>query len=211
MLQYRVAEEGESLGGSRFIRYEAIERLKNGATKTVTVHRWAELIAKDGSLSDGLTQVLRGAPFLAFYFETKGVTATSAPTNSFEFVLVDAPRLASFAESSPDSQSFRAHFAKCPLTTCCTFPNLGGDAMLVAPIQRNPTVPLVTYSHLAKFVREAPTAQAQDLWQLTANTYRERWKEQPVWLSTEGSGVAWLHMRLDSQPKYYHYKQFATI
>ena len=27
---------------------------------------------------------------------------------------------------------------------------------------------------------------------------------QPTWLSTEGSGVPWLHVRLDSYPKYYH-------
>jgi hypothetical protein len=138
--------------------------------------------------------VLRDAPFSAFYFETKGVTATSAPTNSFEFVLVDAPRLALFAELSPDPKAFEHTLAKCPaLTTCCAFPNLGGDAMLVAPIHRNLTVPLITYSHLAKFVREAPTAQVQDLWQLTANTYRERWKGQRVWLSTEGWGCLATH------------------
>jgi hypothetical protein len=26
---------------------------------------------------------------------------------------------------------------------------------------------------------------------------------QPVWLSTAGAGVAWLHVRLDDRPKYY--------
>lgn len=175
----------------------------------MTVRRWAELIANDGSLSDGLTQVTKDAPLSAFFFETKGVTATSAATKSFEFVLVDAPCLAAFAELHPTPQSFPSHFAKCPLTTCCAFPNLGGDAVLVAPIQRNPIVPQVTYSHLAKFVREAPTLQVRDLWQLTAKTHREQWKGQPVWLNTEVSGVAWLLLRLDCQPKYYHFQQFA--
>ena len=30
----------------------------------------------------------------------------------------------------------------------------------------------------------------------------------PIWFSTSGSGVAWLHFRLDSRPKYYTYKPF---
>jgi hypothetical protein len=210
-LRYRLVEEGATRV-SRFNRYIAIEILEsNATTKTVTVRRWAELLAADdGSLSDSLTQVLKDAPFSALFFETKGVTATSASTKSFEFVLVDAPHLRSFAESQPDPASFRDHFSKCTSsTTCCAFPNLGGDAMLVAPIQRDPNIPLVTYSHLAKFVREAPTTQVRNLWQLTAKTYRDQWTAQPLWLSTEGSGVAWLHVRLDSRPKYYHYQPFA--
>jgi hypothetical protein len=27
----------------------------------------------------------------------------------------------------------------------------------------------------------------------------------PIWLSTAGDGIAWLHVRLDSRPKYYSY------
>ncbi len=27
----------------------------------------------------------------------------------------------------------------------------------------------------------------------------------PVWLSTAGAGVSWLHVRLDTRPKYYHH------
>jgi hypothetical protein len=208
-LQYKLAQEGETRTGSRFIRYVASEILENATTKTVTVHRWAELLAADGELSDSLTQVLKDAPFSAFFFETKGVTTTSASQKTFEFVLIDAPYLSSFAESRPDPESFAEHTEKCSSITCCAFPNLGGDAMLVAPIQRSPNIPLVAYSHLAKFVRGAPTNQVRDLWQLTAKTYREQWTGQPLWLSTEGSGVAWLHMRLDSRPKYYHYQPFA--
>ena len=37
--------------------------------------------------------------------------------------------------------------------------------------------------------------------------------EAPTWVSTEGSGVAWLHARLDARPKYYHhapYRAFAA-
>ncbi len=32
----------------------------------------------------------------------------------------------------------------------------------------------------------------------------------PLWLSTAGGGVAWLHVRLDSRPKYYGYSPYKT-
>jgi hypothetical protein len=30
----------------------------------------------------------------------------------------------------------------------------------------------------------------------------------PVWVSTAGMGVSWLHVRLDNRPKYYGYKPY---
>jgi hypothetical protein len=30
----------------------------------------------------------------------------------------------------------------------------------------------------------------------------------PVWLSTAGAGVAWLHVRLDDRPKYYSHRPY---
>ena len=33
--------------------------------------------------------------------------------------------------------------------------------------------------------------------------------DRPMWLSTCGTGVAWVHMRLDQRPKYYTYTPFA--
>ena len=49
-------------------------------------------------------------------------------------------------------------------------------------------------------------------WKLVALQYMEALEERhpgPVWLSTSGEGVAWLHFRLDSDPKYYQYRPFA--
>ena len=32
--------------------------------------------------------------------------------------------------------------------------------------------------------------------------------EDPVWVSTNGDGVAWLHVRIDERPKYYAYAPY---
>lgn len=32
--------------------------------------------------------------------------------------------------------------------------------------------------------------------------------DAPIWLNTAGAGVPWLHIRLDSRPKYYRYQPY---
>ncbi len=36
----------------------------------------------------------------------------------------------------------------------------------------------------------------------------KRVSDKPVWLSTAGGGVPWLHVRLDNRPKYYSYRPY---
>jgi hypothetical protein len=47
------------------------------------------------------------------------------------------------------------------------------------------------------------------LWRATAETLLDRISDTPTWLSTAGLGVIWLHLRLDSRPKYYSYRPYA--
>ena len=82
--------------------------------------------------------------------------------------------------------------------------------MLVAPCER---AERAHYGHLAAFVRGSiAPAQHAALWRKVANELRRtlaaRGEGTATWLSTEGSGVPWLHVRLDSRPKYYHYHPY---
>jgi hypothetical protein len=38
-----------------------------------------------------------------------------------------------------------------------------------------------------------------------------RLSARPVWLSTAGAGVAWLHVRLDDRPKYYGFDEYREL
>jgi hypothetical protein len=80
--------------------------------------------------------------------------------------------------------------------------NLGGDAILIVPC---PVAEPSAYGHLAAFVRLAPERQRQALWQSVGEAMARRVGARPVWLSTAGAGVSWLHVRLDDRPKYYGY------
>ena len=63
----------------------------------------------------------------------------------------------------------------------------------------------------ASFVRYAPHDQVTSLLKVTADEVMTNLSEDKLWLSTSGLGVSWLHMRLDSRPKYYNYIDYISI
>jgi hypothetical protein len=159
------------------------------------------LWANDSGFRSFYIDVLSSAPYSAFRWETPPV---SEPTliREFEFVLLDCPAL----ERSPDVAAFAAHFGdERADDKVVTFANLGRDAVLVVP---SPSGTMDSYAHLAAFIRKAPVAQRHSLWIAVSNAMRSRVSQQPVWLSTAGMGVAWLHVRLDDRPKYYGHKPY---
>ena len=80
------------------------------------------------------------------------------------------------------------------------FDNLGGDARLIAPCPKGTDD---MYSHLANFVRKAPREQRAQISREVGDCMSSSLGTVPIWLSTSGLGVKWLHIRLGSRPKYY--------
>ena len=166
--------------------------------------------ALDGWRSDEtfrsfFNRTLADAPHDAYLWETPPVAKASLG-RGFEFVLVDCPALAGMR---PDPHSFAAHFDAADAgVEVVAFANLGGDAFLVAP---TPRAEPATYTHLAAFARGAPATQQHAFWHRIGAQMTERLSDRPLWLSTNGLGVAWLHARLDSRPKYYTYRPYQTV
>ncbi len=162
--------------------------------------RWAEVaagLARDPALGDALTEALLAAPFEAVFWEARPVGPDERDA-AFESVVLAAPGL---AREPADGASFAAPLAgaRAPEVRC--FPNLSGDAELVVPA---PGDAPGGYPHLTAFLRRAPAAQVLALWGELGRAI-DRWHEtrrSRVWVSTAGLGVAWLHVRLDSRPKY---------
>lgn len=148
--------------------------------------------------------LLRDAPFPAYRWETPPISRDTA-ARDFEFVLVDAPELA----RTPDRQTFAQHFTdEIHEEDVVVFENLGRDAVLVTPA---PSSQHAAYSHLAAFSRTAPVPKQHALWRLVGQQVQQRLNNHPLWLSTAGGGVAWLHVRLDSLPKYYAYAPYRSV
>jgi hypothetical protein len=154
----------------------------------------------DTAFRSWFNALLADLPFSAFRFETPGVTAATL-TRPFEFVALDDPTLA----RRPDPDSFAEHFRAAPEAEAIEFANLRGDAVLIAP---TPIAAPSACGHLAAFVRGAPEAQRDALWRLVGEAMVRRVGDKPVWLSTAGAGVPWLHVRLDDRPKYYGHEPY---
>ncbi|HKL51002.1 MAG TPA: hypothetical protein VJ908_07535 [Wenzhouxiangellaceae bacterium] len=167
---------------------------------------WAEVLAlwtDSESFADDFSRVLAECPFSAFRWETPALRRQDLD-DPFEFVLVNDPDLPEHAEPSP----FMEHFRRAGDRTVIHFANLGGDADLIVPA---PVADDDAYAQLAHFVRRAPRSQQRALWHEVGLTMERRVDDRPVWLNTAGTGVAWVHIRLDEQPKYYAYAPYRQV
>lgn len=121
---------------------------------------------------------------------------------AFEFVLVNSSTLPGL---TAEKHFFEKYFSG---ESVVSFPNLGGDAQLIVPTDKSADN---NYTHLATFVRNAAPEQVDKFWQVVAEIYRKSISETPKWLSTSGLGVYWLHVRIDTRPKYYQYLKYKQI
>lgn len=164
------------------------------------LQRWQD----DADFRDFFIALLADCPFTAFRWETPPITCATAQ-RPFEFVLLNSPSLA----RRPDIHTFAAHFRDDAPGGIVEFANLGNDAILVVPC---PQADASAYGHIAAFLRHAPAPQKHALWQQVGAAMQCRLSDlpsnQPIWLSTAGGGISWLHVRLDDRPKYYDYAPY---
>ena len=170
------------------------------SNKQITYLEVIELWQQDKSFRTFFISLLADTPMPAYFWETPPVTEATVD-RAFEFVLIDSPKL---ADIEPDPSDFK-HYFESATEEVVTFSNLGNDALLVVPC---PISKIPASTHLANFVREAPESQQHLLWKTVGQSLQQRLNQQPIWVSTSGLGVHWLHVRLDSRPKYYCYKPY---
>lgn len=190
-----------------------IQLLNNGRVQRFIPRRggsplgYAEVLRywrDDETFRSFFISLLSDVNFSGYRWETPPITKATAG-REFEFVLLDAPGL----DRAPDLQAFAAQFRSATDgQSVVAFPNLGNDAVLVVPC---PSALAAAYVHLAAFIRNASNAQKHELWRTVGTAMEARLGPSPVWLSTAGMGVAWLHVRLDSRPKYYGFAQYKTL
>jgi hypothetical protein len=187
----------EILLDSHGLRF-TVELDSSPATFAAVMSGWQD----DEGFRSLFNALLVDAPFTAFRWETPPVT-NATMSRPFECVLLDSPGLA----RHPSPEAFAEHFGIAE-GSVVTFPNLGGDALLIVPC---PLAEWSAYGHVGAFVRQAPDEQRHALWQAVGAAMARRVGVRPIWLSTAGDGVPWLHVRLDSQPKYYAYRPYREL
>eukprot|EP00658_Telonema_sp_P-2_P071675 TRINITY_DN60905_c0_g1_i1.p1 TRINITY_DN60905_c0_g1~~TRINITY_DN60905_c0_g1_i1.p1 ORF type:complete len:214 (-),score=43.74 TRINITY_DN60905_c0_g1_i1:368-1009(-) len=132
--------------------------------------------------------------------------SSSTVNRPYEFSAIPAAGLRGVrANSSPFSEHLRQEAPG----GSCVFPNLGGDALLVVPVPGG-SEEESTYAHLASFLARATSVEVQKFLSQAGGAVLRRLEETeaPIYVSTSGLGVAWLHLRLDAKPKYYTFQPY---
>eukprot|EP00959_Pyramimonas_sp_CCMP1952_P463657 9485315-Pyramimonas_sp.AAC.3 len=129
---------------------------------------WREVVAlwqHDDEFTGLFIDVLaHGVEFEAFYFETPPVNIKRIEGDDmfrFECVIVESKPLAKVPQ---DVHTFAEYLeGPCEDSNVVVFPNLGGDAILVAPcpLRLSAIRDVECYAHLADFVRKAPRVQVR--------------------------------------------------
>lgn len=196
---WQLEQEGPEWGPDRVVRTRILAAGKVLSYQD-TVRAWAEQEAFRTFFLDAL----RSAPHRAFSLETRPVTGGDAE-QPFEYVVVPS---ADLGLVGADAEAFADKFARVTAPHgVAVFPNLGADATLVVPC---PMAARGHYGHLAAFLRGAPVTQQHALLARVAATIGPRIGSRPIWLNTAGLGVPWLHVRIDSRPKYYRFQPYRT-
>ncbi len=133
--------------------------------------------------------------FTGFYWEHPALR-TSFISKPYECVLLSS---SSLEKRTLNETAFADFFKTTDLVV--DFDNLGKNARLIVP---TPKDEIESYKHFAKFIQSNKRDQQQALFEKIGElAIQQLENEQTFWLNTAGNGVLWLHIRLDSRPKYY--------
>jgi len=166
--------------------------------KLLTFNDFLRLLVESKEFRAFFNELLSSSKYSAYRWETPSVSQNSL-NKDFSFVLVNSPGLI----RKIDRISFQEHFTKSD--SIVVSPNLSGDATMIIP---TPGTDGMEYGHLADFVRKAPQQIIHQFWKKVGEEMLLGLQKRKCWLSTAGAGVSWLHLRIDSKPKYYTYAPF---
>jgi hypothetical protein len=170
----------------------------------VTAKEFWTYIATSKEYASSFNQQLAETSFDHFYVEF----GQSSDEANCTFALIDAPELAG---RTPDQDAFQLHIkdARDALETVAIFRNRKNNATLVCPA---PVLGVEDVRRgggccccdVAAFVRGSDALVAADFWKHVAVQVLQAIAKGPTWVSTAGQGVAWLHVRVGTDPKDYH-------
>ncbi len=183
------------------------EKLNNKTVKyvlfiegsTISFSDWMRFMLTSKEFVLNFNRIFEESSIPSFFWEVKPITKDSLDL-PFEFVLVESARLQLIKQNS---SAFETYFHNNDLAA--TFPSLRKDAQLIVP---TPISEQTNYSQISNFSRSAEQRQIIEFWKRVVYVYSKTIGAKKKWLSTSGLGVYWLHVRVDSRPKYYQHSDY---
>jgi len=159
-----------------------------------------ELWETDTDFTNFYVQALKDFGFQAFFWEHPGLTQKTIE-RSYECILQKSKTL---DRGTINEKAFEDYIHTADVAV--DFLNLGKSARLVIPTKKSEAE---IYKHFGSFIFNAENDQIQALFNRIGTIVQQEIKEKPmIWLNTAGMGVIWLHVRMDTKPKYYKTKNY---
>lgn len=191
-LEVRVVEEGLDsvkitfhLAGRSLVWWEVVQRWQH-----------------DTAFVDLFTDSLATLPFPKFFWETPPLSATTRDS-PFEMTILRC----TYSFRTPAKDTFSLVRRGEGSGHVVAFKALYSDTILVAPCLNTLQNQPVDYMHLANFSRRVYGTQRHALWKKVGEEVDRMLATHSVnelWVSTEGTGVHWLHVRLARRPMHFH-------
>ena len=188
------ASRFQQLSSGQVIKF-TIENESSTLSYAEVTHQWQN----NKDFRAFFIDLLLDSPFYAFRWETPPVTIATAD-QPFEFVLIDSPEIV----LDPDPSAFAEHFQKTGPGGVIEFPNLGGDAILIAPC---PDDSQSDYAHIAAYLRNSQGLQQHLLWKLVGSrcsveSVRSRFGSTPQEAASLGYMCGWMTDRSTIDPNH---------
>ena len=107
----------------------------------------------------------------------------------------------SFNNIPQNPSKFQEHFGKSRDNQAVSFFSPSGNC-LISPVPKG----TADYINISQFTKNAPDEQQQALWKEVADSLTkelEKDTDAPRWLNTEGTGIYYLHVRIDKTSGFY--------
>ena len=106
----------------------------------------------------------------------------------------------SLLDVDQDYSDFEEYIKNSDDSYVTSFYNLSKDTILIIPIPKKNK----DFSNLKNFIDQASITQQKKFWKHVASIINyEKERHQKIWVSTHGTAVPYLHVRVSSSPKYY--------
>ncbi len=168
---------------------------------TLTFREVFQLWQTSAAFTDFYASLLRRCEYDGYVWEMPEISEVTID-QPFEYTITEAGLFFPSADASP----FAQHMSAAGEGDMIDFPNLGGDAHLIVPVATGGS----DFRDMKRFLANADPAQIASLWRRAGEEMLARLGPDPIWLSVNGAGVAWLHLRLDSWPKYYVHMPYCS-
>ncbi len=146
------------------------------------------------------TNALIALEYQAFYWEHPALNEALLQ-KKYECILQRSKPLERLASNE---EAFKDYLSSSE--TVADFMNLGKNARLVVPTKKRDKE---SYNHLGRFLRQAAQEQIIAVFNRVGSAILEELGTgKLIWLNTAGLGVIWLHIRMDTRPKYYKTQRY---